>query len=103
MARKTGKGSGGETKKETNDQAAQKDQSVKRISNTLEIKAFIHCNSCTPDKPSGTSPAAWSRLDVGFTQWGLQVWCRRCECNVCNIDFEGAQHPADMTRTRPPK
>jgi hypothetical protein len=94
MARKTGK--------ETGKEAAGEATEVKRVSNTLEIKAFIHCAMCLMDMPAGQSPQGWSRLDVGWTQWGLQVWCRRHECNVCNIDFEGAVHPAETTRTRKP-
>src|ERR1700704_4380603 len=36
-------------------------------------------------------------LKVGFTKYGLQVWCARPEINICHINFEGQQHPADLT------
>ena len=30
----------------------------------------------------------YTKLDVGFTESGLQVWCRRHDTNVVHIDFE---------------
>ena len=38
----------------------------------------------------------YSKLDVGFTNIGLQVWCRRHEINVCHIDFEGNELESDF-------
>jgi hypothetical protein len=95
MAKKTRGGSG-----EKSTEA--KKEKVARIGNTLEIKAYMHCGLCLSEKPDNVSAASFSRLDVGWTQWGLQVWCRRHECNVCNIDFEGQQHQANTTRPRKP-
>lgn len=67
------------------------------IPNTNEIVQYLHCGKCVVDIPSGTSPADWARLEVGWTQLGLQVWCRRHNCNVMHIDFEGVQHKANVT------
>jgi len=72
----------------------------KRISNKLSIHAFLHCSLCLQELPDGQSPQQFSRLDVGWTPHGLQVWCRRHGVNVLHVDFEGAQHPADTSRPR---
>jgi hypothetical protein len=74
--------------------------SKKRISNRLEIHAYIHCGLCLIEIPEGVSPQQWSRLEVGWTKHGLQVWCKRHDVNCCHIDFEGAQHPADVSRPK---
>ena len=39
---------------------------------------------------------AYSQLDVGFTDRGIQIWCRRHQLNVCHVDFDGAVLDADM-------
>ena len=70
------------------------------ITNELEISAYLHCGKCLPDKPDGISPMEWSKTQAGFTPLGLQVWCNRCDCNVMHVDFEGAKHPANVTRKR---
>ena len=70
----------------------------REIPNTNEIKSFFHCAKCMPDKPGDQSPRMWASLEVGFTLLGLQVWCKRCECNVAHIDFEGHKHPANLDR-----
>lgn len=68
------------------------------ITNKNAITAFFHCSNCMGDKPTNQSPRQWTSLEVGFTPIGLQVWCKRCECNVAHIDFEGRKHPANTTR-----
>ncbi|MED5324312.1 MAG: hypothetical protein VYB91_05810, partial [Pseudomonadota bacterium] len=40
----------------------------------------------------------YAAIDVGFTNWGLQIWCRRHQVNIVHIDFGGAQLPADFRR-----
>lgn len=40
--------------------------------------------------------AEYMRLDVGFSNIGLQVWCRRHDANVVHIDFEGRELPTDF-------
>lgn len=53
------------------------------------IKMFFHCAKCLAEKPAGVSPREWVRLEVGWTEEGLQVWCVRHEMNVADIDFRG--------------
>ena len=38
----------------------------------------------------------YSALDVGFTDRGLQVWCRRHQLNVVHVDFAGQALEADF-------
>ena len=72
----------------------------KPISNDLCIEQYMHCQQCLQEMPSGVSPRDWALNEVGFSEIGLQVWCRRHECNVLHIDFEGQKHPANTTRKR---
>ena len=67
------------------------------IPNTNEIIQYIHCGKCVSEIPNGVSPAQWSRLEVGWTALGFQVWCRRHNCNVMHVDFDGVQHTANMS------
>ena len=66
------------------------------IPTTYEIKAFMHCARCLDELPEGQSPREWGQLEVGWTSIGLQVWCKRHECNVVHMDFEGHKHPATV-------
>ena len=66
-------------------------------SNELGIAMYLHCGECIASLPDGMSPRDWAHLSVGFTKEGLQVWCVRHDCNVIHIDFEGEQHPADLS------
>lgn len=68
------------------------------IPNSNNIFQYLHCGLCIEEIPKGTSPRAWSQLEVGMTDIGLQVWCKRHECNVVHIDFEGETHPANTSR-----
>lgn len=69
-----------------------------------EIKAFIHCGLCLAEWKGSTkissklSPRDYSKLEAGWTKLGLQLWCKRHECNIMHIDFEGIAHPANTTR-----
>jgi hypothetical protein len=62
--------------------------------NSYQIKQFFHCGRCVKDKPPGISYKAYACFEVGWTEFGLQVWCARHNANVVHIDFEGNQHPA---------
>ncbi len=68
---------------------------------TKQIGSYVHCQLCLEEIPANVAPMEWSQLEVGFTQWGLQVWCRRHECNVMHMDFEG-QSPFPTTISRKP-
>lgn len=66
------------------------------IPNDLSILSYVHCGKCLKEKPNGTPPREWAQHEVGFTKEGIQIWCRRHECNVLHIDFEGQKHPANL-------
>ncbi|MEW6304393.1 MAG: hypothetical protein AB1705_13025 [Verrucomicrobiota bacterium] len=68
------------------------------IPNDNCIEVFFHCGLCMAEKPPHKSPREWAQLEVGFTRLGLQVWCKRHECNVVHVDFEGVKHPANKQR-----
>ena len=74
---------------------------IKKLSYLLnEIKKPIICVKCSNEFSSGStdnkSLQAYSNLDVGFTDRGLQIWCRRHEVNVCHLKFEETQTEADF-------
>lgn len=64
------------------------------------IKEPIICAACFDVFSQGLTDAAslrdYMRIDVGFTQTGLQIWCQRHEANICVIDFDGFQPEADF-------
>lgn len=68
--------------------------------NVMSITAFFHCTLCVRDRPEHLSPQDYSRLDVGSTELGWQVWCRRHNCNVIHISFEGHKHMANTQRSK---
>lgn len=72
-----------------------------KLSNKNEIKLYFHCGLCMKELPEGISPREWARLEVGWTERGLQVWCKRHDVNVMHIDFEGRVHPANTSRPKP--
>lgn len=69
--------------------------------NTLQIKLYLHCDLCVKEKPPGKSMQEWALQESGFTPWGLQIWCRRHQANICHIHFEGQKHPANTSRALP--
>lgn len=71
------------------------------ISSDNEIEAYMHCGLCLQEKPDDMSPREFSDSEVGMTPQGLQIWCKRHECNVIHIDFQGEKHPANTTRKLP--
>ena len=52
------------------------------------IKMFFHCRRCLEEMPQGQSPREWIRMEAGWTQRGLQLWCTRHEMNIVEIDLE---------------
>lgn len=71
------------------------DTTCRMIPSTLSIEAYSHCGKCLDERPDDVTPRDWAQLEVGFTSIGLQVWCKRHECNVMHIDFEGHKHRAN--------
>ena len=71
-----------------------------RTSLSNSINDYIICSECQSEFDSGMTDSGsiqeYTKLDVGFTDVGVQVWCRRCEKNVCHIDFEDNDLEADF-------
>jgi hypothetical protein len=68
---------------------------------SLNIDSYVACTKCAEevaDIEPKISLQDYAAIDVGFTNWGLQVWCRRHQVNIVHIDFGGAQLPADFRR-----
>ena len=38
----------------------------------------------------------FTKVDVGLTDFGVQIWCQRHHQNICHFDFEGVQIKADF-------
>ncbi len=53
------------------------------------IQLFFHCAKCLANKPDGFAPQDWSDLAVGWSRWGVQVWCKRHQESVVHLDFGG--------------
>ena len=53
------------------------------------ILDYFHCKKCLDELPDDTSPAEYQMIEVGGTEQGIQVWCKRHEINIIHIDFEG--------------
>jgi hypothetical protein len=67
-----------------------------RISAKNQIVAFFHCRKCLNELPKGMSPSDWASHEIGYTKIGIQVWCKRHECNIVHTDFEGIKHPGNF-------
>lgn len=74
------------------------------ISNANSMVAMLHCALCLDEWKANEqvnrtmSPRDWAELEVGWTRQGIQVWCKRHECNVVHMDFEGRKVKANTTR-----
>jgi len=53
------------------------------------IFQYMHCRKCLEELPAGVSPQTWSKNECGWTPQGFQVWCKRHNCNVVDLDFQG--------------
>ncbi len=82
---------------------------MSEMTNNNQIGMYLHCSKCIAELDEGQqgtedeSPSSYSQLGIGWTELGLQIWCERHNCNVLNIDFEGAKHPSDDTIHSKPK
>jgi len=69
---------------------------------TNRIKIFMHCKMCLDEfyaMDTNLSPREYAQIEIGWTDEGFQVWCKRHEVNVMDVDFQGAgPFPADMSR-----
>ena len=67
------------------------------ITNEKAIRLYLHCAKCGAERLAELSIKEFADLEVGWTEQGIQVWCKRHNCNVIHIDFEGSKHPANDT------
>ena len=68
---------------------------------SLSISQYVVCSKCADELPHLNPPQSlqdYAAMDVGFTEYGVQVWCRRHKSNIVHIDFQGAKLPADFRR-----
>lgn len=68
---------------------------------SLSINQYVVCSKCADELAHLNPPQSlqdYAAMDVGFTEYGVQVWCRRHKANIVHIDFQGAKLPADFRR-----
>ncbi len=59
------------------------------------IEEFIHCAQCVEEWKSSAytrktqSPQEYQKIEAGWTEKGLRIWCVRHNRNVMHLDFEG--------------
>lgn len=58
-----------------------------KVDEPLEIAQYCHCGQCIDELVSGVSPRDWAQLEVGYTRDGIQVWCKRHNCNVVHLKW----------------
>lgn len=65
-----------------------------------QITQPVVCSKCHDEFMAGQTDSAslqdYTKLDAGFSERGLQIWCRRHELNVCHVDFAGHKLEADF-------
>jgi hypothetical protein len=54
-----------------------------------QIQMFFHCKKCLDELPEDKSPREWVRMEAGWSNEGLQVWCVRHEMNIIHVDLMG--------------
>ena len=68
---------------------------------SLSITQYVVCSKCADELAALSPPQSlqdYAAMDIGFTDYGIQVWCRRHRANIVHIDFQGAKLPADFRR-----
>ena len=70
-----------------------------------QITQHVICAKCEEEFLNGLTDSSsfqdYTKLDVGFTDTGMQVWCRRHDANVVHVDFEGRELRADFRCLEP--
>ena len=63
------------------------------------ILTFIHCSKCIQEvtKNDTESPMSYARISVGWSIWGIQLFCNRHNCNIMHVDFEGNKFPSSTS------
>ena len=56
-----------------------------------KIEKPIVCVKCSDEFMRGNTDSIslqeYLKIDAGFTERGLQIWCQRHQLNVCHINF----------------
>ena len=71
---------------------------------SLSIIQYARVFKCADELAALSPPQSlqdYAAIDVGFTDYGIQVWCRAISANIVHIDFQGAKMPADFRRLEP--
>ncbi len=68
------------------------EQDIGKLSYLLnQIKEPIVCIKCSDEFMTGATDSKslqeYSKIDVGFTNRGLQIWCQRHDQNICHLEF----------------
>ena len=70
-----------------------------------QISHQVVCSKCEAEfRKSRTNSGIlqeYTKLDIGFTDIGMQVWCRRYDANVVHVNFEGNQLKSDFRCLEP--
>ena len=58
---------------------------------------LFYCQNIPLDKVTNIEKdTVYSKIDVGFTERGLQIWCQRHQLNICHINFDGKKLETDF-------
>ena len=70
-----------------------------------QINQHVICAKCEEDFQAGSTDSSslqdYTKLDVGFTDIGIQVWCRRHDANVVHVNFNGQKLEANFRCLEP--
>ena len=63
---------------------------VRDIPNSLSIGMYLHCGLCLGDGHP-------QEIEAGWTELGLQVWCKYHKANILHVDFQGSKLKANTS------
>jgi hypothetical protein len=80
------------------------DADCRETDQSNRITGFIHCAQCIREFPQVLrqdgimSYSDYQEIEVGYTDVGIQVRCKRHGRNILHLDFEGMSHPLAVTQ-----
>jgi hypothetical protein len=68
------------------------EEKLKSASKTNKIERFFHCALCMMELKNGsfgtpTSPRDYADIEAGVYADGIQVWCKRHEVNIADLNM----------------